>query len=371
MNMKQKEVLVFGVEDTVLRSRIERYIGEEYRIIGYSDLVHDADIIQGRFFVDKTSITDYNLHAIVLCSTEKDEISELKEYIGNIGYEGYVIDPKILYYRNCVYIPDLVWEIVNGKSIRVDDHVSGLILGMSYSFFGIDERNLSGNWINLSYRGIDMFYNIELYNLAMKGFETIKHVIFVMPYYYFDYDMSQLPFEYSSGQIFAVRKLGWHNAEKKSDSEVIQNYILCDKLFGDRFFAENRGNKFFYNEGRKEPFYNGSLSHLWTDRNTPIESENADLFASLLDDLLMRGIHISIVIPPLYSKCLSNDDLIVINKSKEFFYKTIEQFRIKGVYDYFGVYDDDIDLFWDFEHLNYSGKEEFTELLNKEVCAGF
>lgn len=145
-----------------------------------------------------------------------------------------IVIPYYLFQENILYTPNLLEESIQEiEQKEIDDILSGL----SYSLVGIDEEILKGKFIDISWYGLDMYYNYKICSNILKYRDDDK-IMFVFPYWYIGYDMSMSLYQYTTAQIFACRSLkDWHNATKSKNKEI-RNYLINDDMFDDRLWEK-------------------------------------------------------------------------------------------------------------------------------------
>lgn len=365
----RKKLLLYGVGNTFVRKNVERYLDSRYEIVGYSDSFYDEDIIQGCPFFRPQDISALEeLEGVVICAGTKENQASITQYLSGLSIPNSIITAvTIPIQANLRYTPDLKYEIRKKHWNCLDRTI---VLGLSYSLRGIDINNLIyGEAYDFSWHGLDLFYNCKMAFDALKTWATTGEkykVLLVIPYYYFDYDMSGSLYQFQSGQIFAVRKYGFHNAYK-SENQDLQNYLSNYILFGKRFFKDNNGTRFYRKNHDNKLCDELKLGGVWINDREDVYLENISLLKQLLKVISMHNGELKVIVPPFYfSPLLSDEQLDIVSKKRERFYNAIG--NSVDVYDWFDIFTDSPELFADNEHLNEAGRAMFTKKINESIA---
>ena len=239
-----------------------------------------------------------------------------------------------------------------------------VICGLSYSMCGIERSKLRTRAIDYSWHGLDLYYNY----LSLLEKYDYKYVLMVFPYYYLNYDMSLSEYQFETGQIYACRGfLDWHNAEK-SESKVIYDHLVCNKLFGKKYWQYANWKKEYPVNKHVVSNEKVGLTNIWKNINIQTYQENIKILENLV--ALLAGTKMYIIVPPMYKNGIRDVDLHYIQCMKENFYRGLSM--IKGefkLYDFSEEFEES-SLFYDYGHLNEEGRLRFTEIINKRVLNG-
>lgn len=236
-----------------------------------------------------------------------------------------------------------------------------MVCGLSYSMYGIDFSKLKIKAIDYSWHGLDLYYNY----LSLSERHDYKYVLMLFPYYYLNYDMSLSEYQFETGQIYACRGFrDWHNAEK-SGSKIINDHLVCDKLFGEKYWQ--------YVNWKKEYPINihtllpgkVSLTNIWKKINIQTYQENIKILKKM--SVLLEDKQVYIIIPPIYKDGICDEDLHYIQSMKESFYESLSDIKCDfKLCDFADEFNEDR-LFYDYEHLNEDGRQKFTKIINERV----
>lgn len=368
-----KKIIIYGVTNIKLRKEIEYYLSEEYKVVGYSDTYYNEDVIEQKRYVYPDNISTEEVDYIVLAVEDASIQITIANYLETLGVKrSKIVTPVILLekqFANYSYLK-------NDVSVCCKKDFRGVIFGLSYSRKGIIKSKLVKETYDFSRDGLDLYYNMQIYKYALQkgGFVRANYALCVFPYYYFDYDMSRSLEQYRSGQIFAVQGLNdWHNYSKCVGAS---NYVTNFNLFGKKYaeFYESRNYQPLTKDiiGEKDVV---RLSNIWRCEHEETVAENMKLLKEFITLLKSRGMQIVIIVPPMYLENCSKEDKNAVEKKKEKFYKYIEGLTIDNadslmVKDYTELYKDKREYFYNPDHLNYNGSEEFTDVINHEVIEG-
>lgn len=262
--------------------------------------------------------------------------------------------------------------------IQEHDHrEEGLIFGLSYSLRGICADKLAGGYYDCSWSSLDLYYNFRLFQyMAEHGFlATVRSALLCFPYYYFDYDMSRFLHLYENGHIFAVRQLDdWHHfREVPGAVDYVENY----RMFGQRISEFYHFRRFGF---QSQGVYRGqdgveTLNKIWFSRYEDTFAENKALLIQFIRDLLQRRISPVLVVPPFYLNGINEASKTVFSEKKIRFYDALREVQSAlrydlKVFDYSGTFADKREYFMDITHLNSTGGEAFTKILNEHILRG-
>lgn len=360
------KIIIFGVNNAILRAWVRNYLSDEFEIIGVSDSYIDRDVLQGEVFIKAVEINLYKFDYILILSEREQVQSEIRKRLRELHIEeNKIIVPRLLLQKSTEFIPDLKKEIID--SADNNKNVDSLVMGLSYSLRGIDFNRLSLNALDFSWHGLDLYYNYKLLEtlFCKKNFPKIKTALLVFPFYYFNYDMSKSLYQFTTGQIFACRGFqDWHNAALVSNQEIYE-YLVCDKLFGEKFWRYRNWKKIsgIY-ESAMEGVEEVKLPQVWKKCYQETWEENEKLMQRILERL--KDIRVLFIVPPIYVDIMEEGEKIHFNKMKERFLSSLKQFQLRFKFDIYDFSQEikDISCFYDFTHLNEKGRLKFTEMIN-------
>ncbi len=355
-----KTIVCYGVKNIKLRRRLQTCLSNEYEVIGFTDTYCNEDCVQGEAFIPIDKLMHICVYYIPIIAENKKTQEEISNILLDHGiFADKIVIPYYLFQENILYIPNLLEESIQEIEQKEIDEI---LRGLSYSLVEIDEEKLKDIFIDVSWYGLDMYYNYKIYSNILKYRDDDK-IMFVFPYWYFGYDMSMPLHQYTTAQIFACRSLkDWHN-DTKSKNKEIRNYLINDDMFGDRLWENKKWEKYCSEnksvlEGRRV------LTHVWKNTFEDTRKENLEIYRQLLKNL--KGVSQYLIVPPITIKNIITDEIQYINQKKIVFYECIRKINdscnIK-VFDYFRLFENR----GDYEHLNVWGKQKFTELINKDI----
>lgn len=248
------------------------------------------------------------------------------------------------------------------------------MFGLSYSALGVDKKALRYPFFDCSWLSLDLYYNFKIFRYLeqKQGFFTeLQSVLWMFPYYYFDYDMSMSMNLYKIGRLLGLWRLDdWHNYRNTSEGwEYIENY----RMFGRKIchFFHTPKQAFRRRDVYGEPDGSVQLDGIWVSNHEKTETENREIFVDFYLRLKEVGSPPVIVVPPFYLSALSAASKEQFAKKRERFYRILKELEPGTgeitVYDYVARFAERRELFFDWEHLNEAGAREFTELINREL----
>lgn len=226
-----KRIILYGVGNIDLRRKIENFLGDGYEIIGYSDGVFSYDIFDGKRFFQLDELCGQEFDFILICAITAPVQNEIRRNLLLLGIPPEkILNPVMFFSGNYAGRQvDLIPMIRNGYHGE-----KGLIFGMCYAG-AIFEKRLDVPFFDCSWSGIDMYYITRIYEYMEKQrlLSDVKAAFLVIPYYFFDYDMSKALAQYTCGKIFSVRSLDdWHHyREIPGAQEYVENF----RIFGEKF----------------------------------------------------------------------------------------------------------------------------------------
>ncbi len=359
-------VIVYGVYAIEMRRQIEHFLDDGYSIIGYSDAYLDEDIVDGNLFIpiDEIRNTDYD-YVILAAVKEKTSINALLGLYGVPAEK--IVCPEILLWSSSAKMQR---NIVNEIDKCEDKDIHGLIFGLSYSRRGIVQKKFAIKCFNYSCPGMDIYYNSLLFKYTLINradlIEDVRYAFWVMPYYYFDYDMSISLSQYSSGQICSITELNdWHNAHK---NPLTRQYIDTFKMFSKKIMdfyhspASPVIRKVWDGENR------GVLQGNWNRRFLETCNENVITLRGVIDELKRNGCTTIIIVPPMYVEGMTSASAKAFYDKQKLFYQICnDHFGDVELWDYSEEYKEKKEFFDSLDHLNAYGAQDFTMRLNERL----
>lgn len=352
------KVIVYGIYGIDMRRKIESFIDDDYCIVGYSDSYLELDILDGKPFIKKEDLCSEEFDFIVLAIKDIEKCKIVCEDLQKLGVEkNRIIIPHILINNRYMYQKD----IVNYIDTSLDENTEIFIFGLSYSLRGILKSSLKRLCFDFSWHGLDMYYNMKLFEYAsIKKRINLTAAILVLPYYFFNYDMSLSKWQYTSGQILSVSQLhDFHNANEADDD--IRNYLESIKMFSKKYLDYYSASENIYDRSRIDTGKKEMLGHVWSEVHKHTIAENKVYFDEFITNLHKVTNRIIIIIPPFY--CNNIENLNVISIQKEIFYSIVNKYDIE-IYDMINDINNE-GYYADATHLNYEGAKFFTQKINE------
>lgn len=354
---------------------------EKAEIIAYADSFSNDLYYNNKPLYNKSRLKYVEFDYIII-ATVNDVISEeIVEELKQIGLE----KRKLLnFYKleKCYYLT------LERKEERLlsnsNEEISGLILGLSCSYKGINPEFLEGCCYNLSTSSQDLYYSYErleyVYNNYFDRIKNLKYVILDLYCYdYFNYDCSMT----INALNFLKRegfKLSLHNIKYNKNTDIYDSlneiYSFKELLCVSKIKYKHKINIDFENEYgffpvKKSNYINTPENKDSMKFRVKTFSENMLLFDKILSLLYKINSQIKIYcvfLPAFRSKIIHNKSNVV----KKFVFSILETFKTEYKFNIlnFRYYKPIVlnkELFYDSFHLNEEGAEVFTKILNNII----
>lgn len=368
-----KKVIIYGIKNIMVRREIENFLDDEYEILGYSDGHYSCDFFDGGRFFPPEELCEQEYDFIILTPQSSAAQAEVRRFLSMLGVPpDKMIRPMILDRNDqSKRYPDLIEYI--DKNYQGEPN---LVLGLSYSREGVCVKELDAPFFNCSSPGLDLYYNdcVYRYMERLLPARRLGAALLVIPYYYFDYDMSLSAASYTMGHTFALRQLDdWHHYQRVSIApEYVENYRMFGKKVAGFYrisFAEK--NMICRMYGEKEGSY--MLDPLWFKGYEETAEENKEIFSRFYQEIESGGGRPIVVVPPFYLDGYNQVSKAALQPKKERFYSILGELEktlgLIKAYDYFDAFSDKREFFRDITHLNAYGSAEFTRIINRDILS--
>ena len=368
-------IVIGGLEDKRLLGASEAFLDDGHEIVAYCDVAPVPETVsKGRNVVPIEQLKSVQFDYLVFASFDAAKQSAITKRLRAAGCSQPTLIERIFLPK----APERTQEDKVRLIDRSEGEYHGVIMGLSHALTGIDKSKLAKRFFELSWRGQDMYYNLQLFRYAVEHgkFTDIKEAWLVFPHYYFDYDQSQSFQQYRSGQLFGVHRLNdWHNVDVIRNAKLraqAHDLITQWRLFGRKFADFHKYKNPIKNmKVYQVPDGQGELPKgFWTDRPATVESNRA-VFRELIKLLRERHVLPTLILPPLFVKGLNADNVKQLDLiGRRFRTVMTEEVRKTGGIIRFGdltaLFADRRECFRDTEHLNYIGAGAFAEYLNQK-----
>lgn len=292
---------------------------------------------------------------------------------------------KGIYFKIRSFIKNYDLAYISKKiNILKESNIDTLIVGLSYSLFGIKEELLKST-VNLSLPSQDIFYGYII-TKKISEFKKLNKVIIGLSYYSLYFDLSKSKKEkIRIDNVYYPLLRNTHNYKRESSilsnvSRVFKRTIynkvyinIISSLVNENYFNyRNTREKFvgikdFNKLNCKEKTEIGKQraemhNKLFYYEDTRIENEN--ILREFIQNLIEKNIEPVIVIFP----CTKYYKNILNNEFKKVFYKCFDKFEEKSKIKIIDLYNsnefNDGD-FADADHLNENGSIKVSKILNK------
>lgn len=260
------------------------------------------------------------------------------------------------------------------------------VFGMSHSYGGFLTCMLKGATYKFSAPSMDLYYHYLVLKDLCTNYEmaSVKRVIFELPYYIFNYDLSKCKKTFELRREYYGYYKNLHNfvGTEEEKKHIFMNeiwYGLCE----DRKQSFNRENcilrkqflRFRYFSMNKEPHYwtveekeyvAALRPHVWYREYEETVKENIYIW-QLIQEMLKRLENIDIVVCVFpFCNYFVDENEKAIERNKEAFYKHIYFPRIR-ILDYFNIYENRPEYFQDECHLNILGAYKFSKMISERL----
>lgn len=360
-----KKIICYGIKNCELRRKVGLFLSKEFEIIGYSDSYATEDNLQGEHFISPFEISQYEYDYVLVLSVDGIKQQEIKQALAQEGVRPEsIIIPRLLYNGEAYFTPDLKKEIFE----KARNEYYGVILGLSYSLRGIDTRKLKKSFIDFSWHGLDIYYNWISLKFFLDNYNgNIQKAFLVFPYYYFNYDMSSSFYQFNTAQILALHAYeDWHNANNSFDDRI-RDYLKCFELFGEKFWEQVNWKKYCPKNTKVIDNKFSDLNEIWKKEYIKTQKENYEIMQNILNMLSQKKTKIYIIIPPILKSYINKSEWLYYESTRNYFYYLMNELNSKYVFevlDYSELFNLQPQFFYDYEHLNEVGRQEFTKTLN-------
>lgn len=291
------------------------------------------------------------------------------------------------------YNYDLYYLYYKLKGIEYTKEIDSVIVGLSYSLFGIIENEFNKKTINLSLASQDIYYACLLAKESLKKSTDIKRIVINLAYYSFNFDLSRAKSEcYRISRVY-YPLLNEYNYYSECPNlgynlDLMNNYIKLaykDIFNFDRLECEiskEVGSLYFHDNITREgvngisvPFgmlsednkekiaINRAASHSVLLQHSYTINDNLGIVLNLLEETKEKNIEVIVLVLPTskyYSK-YSNEAFRKIFYSK--INSLVDEYNIKLI----DLFNDDSFIdndFIDSDHLNERGAIKASKLVN-------
>lgn len=382
-------IIIIGIENEIGFVKSDLKVNAIIKEIVVNET--DNDIYE-KLENENLSETDF----IVIASISYEIRNKIYDCI--LNYNSHLKEKIIDYYKVAFALmkPRVVDRVFNNPKYEVFDT---LVLGISHAEMGILPDRMSFPTANISVSSQDIYYNYEALMQCIRNYPNkivkLKHVIIDMfDYTYFNFDTSltsQIALYISAFGGVPLPHNYERNRNNNIDFDTLVQYGDSSRLMNlqkeqiyrwDTLFGKRMGAPEYYLYCNR-PFIETVLDIYEPDVckykqviNTSIVSkifeetllENNSLFTKLLDTIyaINPNMDVKLIILPNYNIRLEEDELM--EKWKNYFYGRIEEYITKYPIEFYDFkyceISENVELFYNIDHLNYNGACIFTDVLN-------
>ena len=266
------------------------------------------------------------------------------------------------------------------RRLKKDNSKQAIVVGISYSMFGIDDKLLKYNAFNLSMPSQDLYYSYKVAQKVIGDNKNIKYCIIGSSYYGFHFDLSS-----SKNEIHRVKNV-YYPLLGDAHNYTINNTDIQRNTFRLRLnLLSILSNSYFNSFITKDSMalIKGKLEQLNKDELIALGERRALIHNKLLNYKHTLNENIEILYEFLKFLRLNNvKPLIVVFPATEYyrdyfeenfkkiFYEVINTMKSKYNFELVDLFDsNDFSLndFIDFDHLNENGSRKMTSILNNYI----
>ena len=266
-------------------------------------------------------------------------------------------------------------EIPNSYSIKIldleykqVDKLEGIYFGSSHSFLGINPEYSKINSINLANVSQSIDLDKEIFDRKINYFKNLKTVFIEISYFslgsrteegmeswrknIYDYYLRNNPY------ILLSR----FPSPKTSIKSIIKYYIRGKTVDINSYGHQIRYEKITNNNLLKQDSKIASLRHF-----NELSGRNKIIYFEFINLLLSNDISVVVHVPPVtkdYKEVFDINQRIFV---ESFLSDLRNRFDRINVLDNSSLFVDRYDLFYDSDHLNSKGAEEYTKFLNRFI----
>lgn len=373
-----KKVIIYGISFLESRLKIEGMLDDCAEIIGYMDSFWDKygaarnefEYLPVIALKDLKRITyDY----IVINAIRNSHIEEITQTLTEHGAQEKKIIP--FYWFSFIGLCSPI-----DKYLKLPDKsFEGILMGMSYAKDGFYPMYFDRKFFNFSARGMDLHYHYHTLKRVfayMEGhpklYEELKYIVFELPYYIFNYDVSKEAslLKYRMSQISSTGS--WHHALEPEEGKTLRaQWEAYIELFGKKLSRQETiytGNP-FSREIRRQPDEPEKRFEAFYSLKEENIAENERIWRDTIQLIyrFKKDIKVAVVIFPQSDRC---QEWGGVKSVRDMFYEiimdTTRNFPNINVFDYFTIYYGHREYFYDYSHLNVQGAGEFSKHLNGE-----
>lgn len=374
--MERINVVLFGI-NSHLRKSVECSLLDNVNIVAYAD--SDKKYANCKKFgykpfwyideiAEKIKLFDY----IIVCESEYIKWIRKESMLLRKGIPYNKLVPTIVYAKG----EEPTFLSTLDRFVDLQEKFDGLCFGMCYSKWGFWEHFMQNNWFKFSMNGSDLnVHSSWIRYLLLEHSEllnSVKDIILELPYYAFDWDMQ------CSGQVYfrmlqydKVDEYSTFIAQKKDAKTYIERYRILKQLANDHTNA-NCTNYVFSNfdftngESFSKQSFSG-LDMIW-EREFPESREINELhLKNIIEMCKKNNINLHICVFPL-SNTFRRFYADEYNSKRDFFYRVISKLRLNEcVIDFNNMNEFTENDYKDLTHLNNSGAEKLTRMMNESV----
>ncbi len=303
------DVIIYGIGAlgeknlNIIRCRLS----DRYKVIGYMDSFYQKEFYQYKKVFKIEELQEIYYDYIVINAYNQFTDNEIYSLLREHGVQ----HQKIIRYAKytfCSYefpIRPIANKIEVLRNMTEVPKFEGVLVGMSYAENGIDINQLSGCIYNLAHPAFDLFYRkltIEALFLEKVKLEKLRYIIFELPYYIFNFDLSLCGnglFQSSMNYIDYWKD--WHHFDENEEN---REFLMGFHIFKDMFLKDSVGNfsmvenrrSMSDNQLTKKKMGDHVISHTIKKCHEKTMKENRYIFHEILKTVAEKFLNVKLII---------------------------------------------------------------------------
>lgn len=273
----------------------------------------------------------------------------------------------------------------------------GFIFGMSHSYGGLIEKILSGNYYKFSAPSMDLYYHYMVLKDVCSHYDMrlIKQVIFELPYYIFNYDISKCKNVFKQRMNYYYYYSDYHHfGANEEDRRQIEMFEALNSLCEKPYYAKSIGKTIKISKGRtacmflKKQYLKGRYlfmrkeghtwgkeekekiyelrPHVWYKQHEETQKENEGIWQEIKALLSNYSwIELKVAVFPFCPLFCDAHAPAIENMRRSF--KDMLKIPEEQLVDCFDYYREKPEYFSDECHLNLLGQYKFSKSFNKLI----
>lgn len=258
------------------------------------------------------------------------------------------------------------------------ENIETLILGNSYSYFGVDPSYFSSPCFNAANTARHLYYDFKIFNKYKEEFKKLKVVVLPISFH----SLGQIPQNQPEFRPWGIFNYTVYydisNEFSIKNNFVMLNFPLANVRKTITKFAERKVNNDlnygwsslgwgnYYSSSHKVDMVKDGLNAI-TEHDSLAFSTNIRALTDFVDELNSRNIRVILITPPAFKTFRCNINLKNVQET----HRTMDEITTKydncSYFDYFSSTIFEENDFFNSDHLNERGARKLSHLINDIV----